>query len=69
MTEKEIRKQIEEDVTENACQDQEPEACGSRIACLSCDKKYLINLLVKERMISAAKQETIENLILGEREP
>lgn len=54
MTEKEIREQIEK----------ECKGCKKTITCFMCIR----DKLVKERMISAAKQETIDNFVLGRRE-
>ncbi len=72
MTDKEIRKQIEDELC-NYCP-KEIKGCNEIDDCNICNIEYLIKELVKarkelikERKLSAAKQETIDRLVLGEK--
>jgi hypothetical protein len=67
MTDKEIRQEIE-----NMCYICETVKAKKTInGCFMCIRDKLVTVrkeLIKERKLSAAKQETIDNFILGRRE-
>jgi hypothetical protein len=65
MTDKEVRKQIEDEFKkETECNPINPGIDIYRVRYI----EWLEDQLIKERKLSASKQETIDNFILGRRE-